>query len=1211
LYDSRHRRGGLLPIGRSTGQVIGSHMDHRIGFVRFAVASASAVADWHETHGVHGRLGPHALIVVGDGTVRLSEFRPTTQELAYLAPEQTGRLIRGLDERTDLYALGVVLYERLTGRLPFDALDALEWVHCHLARRPVPPAQLVPDIGPMLQQILLRLLAKQPEERYQTARGLAADLDRCRADLTATGQVTPFPLGQCDVPDRLVLTGRPYGRQRVLAALRAAFDRVSTGAKAELVCLAGDPGIGKSTLIAGLIEPIALAGGRFLAVRFDPHRPVPYAMITEPLAELAGQLLAESEERLARWRVRLNAALGSTAGALVDLVPALAEILGTQPPTAELSTGDARRRLHTAVSRLLGALAGPDRPLVLALDDLHHADTASLELLRYLLVESGRRYLLIVAAYRVEEARHRAPLATLLADLGWIRLTSAIDVGPLSEPALAEALAETLRCSADLAGPLAAVVAAKTGANPLFVGQFLHRMRERRLLAFEPRLPGWTWNLDAIAQEPVTDNVVDLVAGRIDVLPAEVRRVLDDAALLGEHFDAVTLSQVSGLPLPALIGTLHRAIQERLVQPIDTLAAPGDHTGAPARGRALYRWQHDRIRHTVWSRVPADQLPARRLAIGRALLAGSGDREEALFDVVGHLNAAAALLCNEAERVDLARLNLAAAGRAARAGAHEAALGHADAGLRLLPGHAWVSRYDLALQLHLEAARMAAVTGDRVRAEELFDAAYANAPTDLDRVGVLRLRLRVAIDQGNHDGHSLELGLRGLSLLGYEVPEDPAASADAALTELRTRLADLQVADVAEAPQMTDPAALAAAGFLSELLAVLLPNPDLLALVTAKGVELTLTHGLSDASATFFAYHSAVSANRLDDDTARWSGRLAVRLIDRLLADESTPRLYGAACIVVCLTMPMWYDGPEPILALAQRTERRAAEQGDPFVVGYLRFLRGSCRLWIGAPLADVAAEIDRAWDAFNGSQLELGNVINRSIGGAVAALRGVPSRAAPPPTPTEEALAELALNGAMGWISAPVMNDAALVAYHDGDYEQTLALAGMASAMPAISGTIWYAEMAFYHALSLTARYTVADADRRLAWARLDELQAAFDRWSRSCPVLAAHKALLVSAERARLGGDVELAIARYDQAIGTACEHGFSHVEAIAAELAARYAQQRGDHADAANYLHRAAACYERWGAHAKVARLEDAAAALGLESVGGRRAAGHPAR
>jgi hypothetical protein len=639
--------------------------------LRVAIGLATALGRLHEHGLIHKDVKPaHILVNVATGAVWLTGFgiasrlprehqAPAPPEviagtLAYMVPEQTGRMNRSVDSRSDLYALGVTFYEMLTGTLPFTAADPIEWVHCHIARQPTPPSERAKGIPGPLSAIVMKLLAKTAEERYQTAAGVAADLRRCQAEWEAHGRIAPFPLGTQDVPDRLLIPEKLYGREREIDALLASFDRVVANGTPELVLVSGYSGIGKSSVVHELHKALVPPRGLFASGKFDQYkRDIPYATLAQAFQSLVRSLLGQSEAELGRWRDALHEALGRNGQLIVNLVPELELVIGAQPPVPDLPPRDAQNRFQMVFRRFLGVFARQEHPLALFLDDLQWLDTATLDLLEHLITHSEVRHLLLVGAYRDNEV---GPAHPLMRTLEAIRKADArvheIVLAPLRLDDVGWLVADALHCEPERARPVAQLVHEKTGGNPFFAIQFFTALADEGLLVFEPGAGGWAWDLARIHAKGLTDNVVDLMVGKLGRLPDTTREALKQFACLGNVAEIATLNMVHGQSEEALHAALWEAV----------------HAGLVYRLEDAYTFLHDRVQEAAYALVPEARRKELHLKIGRLLLARYPQEvlAERVFDVVNQFNHSIEIITDTEQRETLLRLN-AEAGRKARA----------------------------------------------------------------------------------------------------------------------------------------------------------------------------------------------------------------------------------------------------------------------------------------------------------------------------------------------------------------------------------------------------------------------------------------------------------------------------------------------------------------------------------------------------------------
>src|SRR5258705_7098532 len=596
-----------------------------------------------------------------------------------MAPEQTGRMNRSVDTRSDLYSLGVTFYEMLTGTLPFTASDPMEWVHCHIARQPVPPRNRVGTVPVQLSAIVLKLLAKTAEDRYQTAVGLACDLRRCLAEWTSSGDLEPFPLGSQDASDRLLIPETLYGRERELHTLLSAFDRVVAQGTPELVLVSGYSGIGKSSLVNELHKVLVPPRGLFASGKFDQYkRDIPYATLAQSFRSLLRPLLGQSDTELGRWRDALRDALGPNGQLIADLVPELELVIGPQPPVVDLPPQDAKNRFRMVFRRFVGVFARPEHPLALFFDDLQWLDAATLELLEHLVTHSEVRHLLVVGAYRDNEV---GPAHPLMSTLEAIRTAGApvheVSLAPLNRDDVARLVTDALHCAPRRALPLAQLVHEKTGGNPFFAIQFFTGLADDGLLAFDPVAPAWQWDIGRIHAMSYTDNVVELMAAKLKRLPAPAQDALKDLACLGNAADVSTLALVHGSAEEAIRTALWEAVLAGLV----------------VHEESNFRFLHDRIQQAAYSLIPEEDRADVHLRIGRTMLASmSADvLAERLFDVANQLNRGAGRLIDRGEKVQVAMIDLRAGRKAKASSAYASACVHLTAGMSVLDESDWGS----------------------------------------------------------------------------------------------------------------------------------------------------------------------------------------------------------------------------------------------------------------------------------------------------------------------------------------------------------------------------------------------------------------------------------------------------------------------------------------------------------------------------------------
>jgi PAS domain S-box-containing protein len=1100
--------------------------------------------------------------------------------LAYMAPEQTGRMNRSVDSRSDLYALGVTFYEMLTGTLPFTAADPMEWVHCHIARQPAPPYERVAGVPGPLSAIVMKLLAKTAEERYQTAAGVEADLRRGLAEWESHGRIEPFPLGANDASDRLLIPERLYGREREIDALIASFDRVVATGTVELVLVSGYAGIGKSSVVNELHKALVPPRGLFASGKFDQYkRDIPYTTLGQAFQSLVRSLLSQSEAVLGRWRDSLGEALGPNGQLIVNLVPELELLIGKQPPVADLPPQDAQNRFQMVFRHFLGVFARKEHPLALFLDDLQWLDAATLDLLEHLITHSEVRNLLLVGAYRDNEI---GPSHPLLRTLDAIRKAGAfvqvISLAPLAGEDLERLIADTLSCAPGRAAPLAQLVHEKTGGNPFFAIQFISALAEEGLVRFDHDAARWRWELDRLRAKGYTDNVVDLMVGKLTRLPVETQAALQRLACLGNVAEITMLSIVLGKSNDEVRSDLWSAVRLELVKHLE----------------GSYRFIHDRVQEAAYSLIPERSRAEAHLLIGRLLAVHTPaeKREEAIFEIVNQLNRGAALITSRDEREQLAEFNLLAGQRAKATTAYASALTYLTAGAALLPEDSWERRHELTFALELHRAECEFLTGALAEAEQRLAALSTRAATTVERatVACLRVDLYTTLDQGSR---AIAVGLDYLRHLGIDwSPHPTEEEARPEYERIWSQLGSRTIEALIDLPLMSDPASLATLDVLTKIIVpALYTDTNLLALVTCRVVNLSLERGNCDASCAAYAFLGIIAGPRFGDYQAAYRfGQLGYDLVEGRGLTRFRARIYMDFGNVV---LP-WTKHVRAGRDLVRRAFEAANKVGDLTYAAYCGNELNTNLLAAGDPLAEVEREAEHGL-AF-AQKARFGFVIN-SIApqlGLIRTLRGL--------TPTfgcfddkqfDERRIErhFSENTDLAFVECWYWVRKLQARFFAGNYASAIEASSRAQRLLWTSPSYFeQAEYVFYTALSHAASCDAAPAGPLQE--HVDALAAHYRQlqlWATNCPDNFENRAALVGAEIARIDGRDVDAMRLYEQAIRSARANGFIHNEALANELAARFYAARGFEKIARVYLQDARYGYLRWGAEGKVRQLE----------------------
>ena len=1169
--------------------------------LRLAISFSAAIGALHKRGVIHKDVKPANVLVnsatgqcwlTGFGIAsRLPRERqpPAPPEfiagtLPYMAPEQTGRMNRSIDSRSDLYALGITLYEILTGRLPFTASDPLEWVHCQIARQAIPPEERSKDVPASVSAIVMKLLAKTAEERYQTAAGVERDLRRCLADWEVRRSIAEFPLGEQDWPNQLRIPEKLYGRAREIDTLLASFDDVVASGKPELVLVSGYSGIGKSSVVNELHKVLVPPRGLFASGKFDQYkRDIPYSTLAQAFQSLVHLLLAKSEAELRSWRDALAGALGPNGLLMVNLIPELKLVIGEQPAVPELPPQDAKARFQLVFQRFVGVFARSEHPLALFLDDLQWLDAATLDFLQHLLTQPDLHHLLLIGAYRDNEVDSSHPLWR---KLDAIRQTGTrvreIVLTPLTSEDLGRLLVDSLHRGPEQVVPFARLVHEKTSGNPFFVIQFISALAQEELLTFEHGDGSWSWDLSRIQAKGYTDNVVDLMVGKLNRLPDETQQTLKEFACLGNSAEVTTLSIVRGTSEAEVRSDLWEALRLELI----------------VRVEGSYKFLHDRIHEATYSLIPEEFRGEAHLRIGRLLMASTAPerREEAIFEIVNQLNRGAALISSPAERVQLAELNMIAGKRAKESTAYNSALNYLAAGAAMLPDDAWQRHRQLTFELELHRAECEFLTGRSSAAEERLAMLSSRAATtvELATVSCLYIDLYTTINQSERAVAICLEYLRHLSLEWSPHPTEEEARRE--YERIWMKIGSRTIEELIDLPMMSDLTSLATLDVLTKVLpAAMFTDANLMSLFVCRMVNLTLDYGISNGSPFAYACLAMIAPLSFGNykDAFRL-GRLGYELVERRGLKRFRARTY----MVFGTSVTPWTQGFRAGRDLIQRAFEVANEIGDLCFAAYSCVNLNTNLLAAGGSLVEVQREAEYGFDFAR--KVRFAAVIDHIASqlGLIRTLRGS--------TPTfgsfddgqfdevrfEGHLAETtaAQPGCFYWILKLQAR------FFAGDYAAALEASLKARRLLWTSAShLETAEYHFYSALaraaaihSMTISFAEVSAKEEHLRA-LAEHHKQLELWADNCPMNFENRAALVGAEIARIQNRELDAERFYEQAIRSSHANGFIHNEALASELAARFYAARGFDLTAQGYLRKARAGYLAWGALGKVGHLD----------------------
>ncbi|OYE06719.1 trifunctional serine/threonine-protein kinase/ATP-binding protein/sensor histidine kinase [Nostoc sp. 'Peltigera membranacea cyanobiont' 232] len=1107
--------------------------------------------------------------------------------LAYISPEQTGRMNRGIDYRTDFYSLGVTFYELLTGVLPFQSNDPMELVHCHIAKIPAvlgnreQGAGNREEIPEVISEIVMKLMAKNAEDRYQSALGIKFDLENCLTQLQETGSIESFKIAQRDVCDRFIIPDKLYGRGAEVETLLQAFERVSLGAT-EMMLVAGFSGIGKTAVVNEVHKPIVRQRGYFIKGKYDQfNRNIPFSAFVQAFRDLMGQLLSESDRELHIWKTQIIQALGDNGQVIIEVIPELEWIVGKQPPATELSGTAAQNRFNLLFQKFIQVFTTKEHPLVMFLDDLQWADSASLNLMQLLMNESESLYLLTIGAYRDNEVSSAHPLMLTLDAVAKANATiNTITLRPLSQGSLNQLVAHTLNCNILTAQSLTELIALKTKGNPFFATQFLKALYQDGLIQFDLNVGHWQCDLAKIRTVAMSDDVVEFMASQLQKLPNYTQDILKLAACIGAQFDLKTLAIVSEQSESDAAVALWKALQEGLILPQSEVykfyVGELDTTQNTQQVSLNYKFLHDRVQQAAYSLIPNDRKQFTHHLIGNLFLENlsQADQEQQLFEIVGHLNIGSSFIVNPSKREELAQLNLTAGNKARNSTAYEAASNYFATGIDLLATDFWKKQYQLSLELFLQRAEAETISGHFESASHLIETILDETDNLVDRCAAYELKMRMNIVCGEPQ-IAIDVALVAINLLGIKLEYEPLTNVDF------DQLLNL--------PEMSDPAKLKG----MEILVAVCPaayttQPELMLPVTLTMLKLCNQHGNSPIAAFGYGLYGVLLCGFMGNIELGYKfGQLSLKILEKYNAHFLKSKVYQLFYAHVCA----WKEPVSATIDGLLESVQSGLDTGD---VEYALYgLKDYCIYYFltGAFLDDV----DEIYKKYKNLSRNIEHVHNEiaiwqqiglnlkdfSDGDVLISLENF----------NEEDTFQYLKEKQQNIVLFAAYFAKCKLYYFKGNYAKAIENANKAKTyIGFVTGKIYTTVHNFYFSLALLGlAQTLEPAQRSLYLNQVEENQNQLQVWANHAPMNIIHKFHLVKAEICRVLGDYKETIEHYDRAISGAKANEYIQEEALANELAAKFYLDWGKEKVAASYMQEAYYCYCRWGAKAKTDDLE----------------------
>ena len=1224
-------------------------------FFHIAIQIATTLDQLHRHQIIHKDIKPANILIHPTTTeVKLTDFsiasllpkeipnqtNPNQLEgtLAYISPEQTGRMNRAIDYRSDFYSLGVTFFEILSGSLPFSLVDPIELIYAHIAKQPPSLSSFNPKIPLVLEGIVSKLMAKNAEERYQSALGLKHDLEKCLKLWDKNRNIDTFQLGSEDISQHFAIPEKLYGREAEVKRLLTTFDRVSQGTT-EITFIAGFSGVGKTAVVNEVHKPIVQKRGYFIRGKFDQlQRDIPFAGFIHAFEDLIEQLLSETDEEIKQWKDKILAVLGEQAQVVIDLVPGLEQIIGKQSPVAELSGSAVQNRFNLLFQRFINVFAKDTHPLVIFLDDLQWADVTSLQFIQLLMSEvkedenqprlslanvfepnknhkKNIKSLLLIGAYRDNEVSISHPLYLLIQELENLEVTvNAIELKSLNQTDLNCLVSDTLRCETDDAIPLSQMVFSKTKGNAFFIHQFLKSLYKDEIIKFNFEKYHWQCDIAEVRELALTDDVVEFTALQIQRLPQYTQDVLKFAACIGNEFDLRTLAIINQKSEIDTASEFWPALKEGIIFPKNEdykLAQDSQYLSTvddsipnekitlskdlKQRNRrfATYKFLHDRVQQAAYSLISEEQKKLVHLQLGELLLKKipEEEREENIFILVNQFNKAVELIHEPGERYVLAKMNLIAGRRALASTAYVTADNYLTTGIHLLADNSWEIDYDLSLDLYKTAAEAKYLSGDFEQTEQFTELVLLNAKTLLNQVKVHEIKIELYKSR-NQGIDAISIGIELLKSFGIDFPEHPSPQdVEIALQQTQLTLAEKQIEDLVNLPIMTDLEKLAVMKIISRILPITYAcDPLLFSLVVLQQVNISINDGnCADSAFAYGCYALILDYLQRDIESSYKFGQLALNISDKF----NVPELRCKALFVVNSFTRHWKENLEESLNFFLKVYSIALEAGDLEQAAFSLCYDLEYSFWRGKQLSELEIKISDYHQQINNLKQEIVLLLNSISWQVVLNLLEYTKNPwdLNGDACNENMILQIFKEASNGEGIAYLYIQKLVICYLFEEYSQAYQYTILIKDyLHAVAAKFTTSIFCFYDSLTMLAVYPETNESEQInILDKIADNQAKMKIWAGHAPMNFLHKFDLVEAERYRILGNYLDAMNAYDRAIIKAKENEYINEEALANELAAKFYLEWGKQNIARTYLTDAYYAYMRWGAKAKVEHLQ----------------------
>ncbi|OHD13034.1 MAG: hypothetical protein A2086_07510 [Spirochaetes bacterium GWD1_27_9] len=1152
-------------------------------FLKIAIDIVKAIDGIHKNNIIHKDIKPHN-IIINETTeeIKIIDFsiasivKRELQEnanveklegtLSYISPEQTGRMNRFVDYRTDYYSLGITFYEMLTGKTPFEINDTMEMIHSHIAINPISVKMINLEINETVSNIVMKLLSKTAEERYQSSQGLIADLDKCYQNMLQHGKITDFKIGENDISNQFHISEKLYGRENEVEILFNDFKKVTIGERV-FTLVAGSPGIGKSFFIQEIQKPLVKEKGYFISGKFDQFkRNMPYYSIIEAFHDLISQILSETEENMTVWKKVINESLGSNGGLIADIIPEIEFIIGKQKEVPELSPGESENRFNYVFQNFIKVFANKYHPLIIFLDDLQWADSASLKLINNILQDESLKYFFLIGSYRDTEVDNSHPLMMLIEGLRKADIKiNTIMLDTLDSDSLDQLIADTLCRRKDDVSELSLLVKNKTKGNPFFVNEFLKNLYDEKHIWYEN---GWEWDLSRIENAKITDNVVDFMIQMVQKFDERTQNILKIGSIIGMRFNLLEISEINGKSIDEIFEGIKESINEGMIIKIEK----------------EYRFAHDRVREAVYSLIKEKDRLEYHYKVGRIILSNTAKEklEDRIFDIVEQLNNAISIMTDSKERIELAELNLKAGIKAKESTAYEAAVKLLKTGIDLLPTNSWDEIYDLTFNLNIEYGESEFLQGNHEKADKIFENGLLKAINEYDKARIYMINIPLLIAKGTLK-EALQVGRKALFCLGIKTPDkvNPIMII-LEFINVNKIISKRKIESLIDLPIIDDPRMLAIEKIFGLLISPsYLAEPEYFPIIVLKGINFILNNGNSIYSPYIFTVFGIIQIAAFKNfKTAYQFGELAINLERKINAKIIKSKIYYTNGFII----KHWLKNIKECIPLLEEGYKAGIESGDLEFVSYN--LNGITFLYLNLENLNFIYEKYQLFYKI----MKKFNLINSIITLSTVAQFAI--------TLNRETDNIFSMDGEIynEKLFLQIIkknNDIAnmnnyyyfkqILHYIYNDFKTSIKYSIDAKPyLNGMNGMIIEKDHYFFQSLAMLGNYPNASKKEQKSYIKtIHANKEKLKKWSSLCPENVEHKYLLVEAELAAVTGNYKKAMSLYNQSIMEARKNRFIQDEAIANECAGKFYLSINQEKIASLFITGAYLCYESWGA------------------------------